>query len=58
MPANAVVRSLLVFCCQAAIRETIAGEAPMPGDPGAFENRERETGKRAHVDLVWSLSGG
>ena len=49
-----IVRALLAVGRQVAVDEVVAGQALVTGDPGAFENREREARKPTLVDLVGS----
>ena len=49
-----ILRVLLAVGRQVAVGEVMADQALVTGDPGAFENREREARKPAHVDLVGS----
>ena len=49
-----IVLALLAVGRQVTVGEVVEGQALVAGDPGAFENREREARKTAHVDLVWS----
>ena len=49
-----IVRSLLAVGRQVAVGEAIAGQALVAGDPGAFENREREARKPTHGNFVGS----
>ena len=53
-----IVRALLVVGRQVAVSVVVAGQALAAGDPGAFENHEREAWKRTHVDLVGTSTGG
>ena len=52
--ADDIVRALLTVRRQFAVDEVIAGQALVAEDAGAFKNRQRETRKPAHVDLVGS----
>ena len=52
------VRALLAVGRQVAVGEVIAGQALVTGYPDAFENREKEARKPAHVDLVGGYTGG
>ena len=45
---------LLAVSRQVTVGEVVAGQALVAGDPGAFENREKEARKPTHVDLVGS----
>ena len=58
MMANDIVRAPLTVCRQVAVGEVVGGRMLVSADPGAFENRLRETWKLAHVDLVGSAGGG
>ena len=49
-----IVRALLAVGRQVAAGKVVAGQALVAGDPGAFENREREARKPTHVHLVGS----
>ena len=49
-----IVRAPLAVGRQVAVGEVVAGQALVAGDPGAFENREREARKPIRVDLVGS----
>ena len=49
-----IVRALLVVGRQVAVSKAVAGQALVAGDPGAFENLEKEARKPTHVDLVGS----
>ena len=49
-----IVRALLVVGRQVAVSVVVAGQALAAGDPGAFENLEKEARKPTHVDLVGS----
>ena len=46
------VHTLLAVGRQVTLGKVVAGQALVAGDPGAFENREREARKPAIVDLV------
>ena len=52
MFANNVVRALLPVCGQVAIGQVVAGQTLVSRDSGAFENRQGETWKPTHVNLV------
>ena len=47
-----IVRALLAVGRQVAVGDVVAGQSLVIGDPGTFENREREARKPTHVDLV------
>ena len=47
-----IVRALLAVGRQVTVGEVVAGHALVAGDPGTFENREREARKSIHVDFV------
>ena len=53
-----IARSLLAVGHHVAVGEVVADQAVVAGDPGAFENHEREAWKRTHVDLVGTSTGG
>ena len=57
MFADDIVRALLAVGRQAAVGEVVADQGLVVGDPGAFENREREARKPTHMDLVGSSTG-
>ena len=50
--ANTIVRALLSVCSQVAIGQVVAGQTLVSRDSGAFENRQGETWKSTHVNLV------
>ena len=50
--ANNIVRTLLSLCSEAVVGQAIAGKTPVSRDSGAFENRQRETWRSTHVNLV------
>ena len=50
--ADDIVRPLLTVGRQVAVGDVVAGQSLVIGDPGTFENREREARKPTHVDLV------
>ena len=52
MFTNNIVRALLSTCSQVAIGQVVAGQTPVPRYSGAFENRQGETWKPTHVNLV------
>ena len=49
-----IVRVLLAVGRQVTVGEVVADQGLVVGDPGAFENREREARTPTHVDLVGS----
>ena len=49
-----IVRALLAVGRQVAVGEVVAGQALVTGDPGVFQNCERQARKPTHVDLVGS----
>ena len=49
-----IVGVLLVVGRHVAAGEVDSSQTLMAGDPGAFENREREARTPTHVDLVGS----
>ena len=49
-----IVLALLAVGRQVTVGEVVEGQALVAGDPGAFENREREARKPTHVDLIGS----
>ena len=49
-----IVRALLVVGCLIAVGEVVRGQPLVAGDPGAFENCEREARKPTRVELVGS----
>ena len=53
-----VVHALLAVGHQTAVGEVGAGQGLMAGDPGAFENHEREAWTPAHVDHAENEIGG
>ena len=53
-----IVLALLAVGRQVTVGDVVASQAVMTGDPGAFENREREARKPTHVDVVGSSTGG
>ena len=53
MFANNVVRALLLpVCGQVAIAQVVAGQTLVSRDSSAFQNRQGETWKSTHVNLV------
>ena len=50
--ANNDVCALLLICGQVAIGKVVAGQTVVPRYSGAFENRQGETWKPTHVNLV------
>ena len=50
--ANNVVRVLLSVCGEVAIGQVVAGQTLVSRYSGAFENRQGETWKPTHVNLV------
>ena len=50
--ANNVVRALLSVRSQVAVGPVVTGRTLMSHDSGAFENRQKETWKSTHVNLV------
>ena len=50
--ANNVVRARLPGCSQVAIGQVVAGQTRVSCYSGAFENRQGETWKPTHVNLV------
>ena len=50
--ANNVVRALFSVGGQVAIGQVVSGQTLVPHDAGAVGNRQGETWKSAHVDLV------
>ena len=50
--ANNVVRALLPVCSQVAVGQVVTGQTLVSRDAGAFENREGDTWKSSHVNLV------
>ena len=50
--ANNIVRALLSVYSQVAVGQVFAGQTLVSRDSGAFENRQRETWKSTHVNLV------
>ena len=48
-----IVRALLAVGRQVAVGEVVAGQALVAGDPGAFENHERE----ARNPTMWTSLG-
>ena len=51
--ADDIVRGLLALGHQVAVGEVVAGQTVVAGDPGAFDNLERETRKPA----LWTSLG-
>ena len=49
-----IVRALPAVGRQVAIGEVVASQTLVAGDPGVFENHEREARKPTRVDLVGS----
>ena len=47
-----VVRVPLLVCSQVAMGQVVVGQALVSHESGAFENRQSETWKSTHVDLV------
>ena len=47
-----IVRALLVVGREISVAEVVAGQTLVAGDPGSFENREREAWKATHMNLV------
>ena len=52
MFANNIFRALLSVCSQVATDQVVAGQTLVSRDSGVFENRQGETGKSTHVNLV------
>ena len=52
MFANNIVRALLSVCSQIAVGQGVADQTLVSRDSGAFENRQWETRKSTHVNLV------
>ena len=50
--ANNIFRALLSVCSQVAIRQVVAGQTLVSRYSGPFENRQGETWKLTHVNLV------
>ena len=50
--ANNIVRALLLVCNHVAVGQVVAGQTLVSRDSGPFENRQRETWKSTHVNLV------
>ena len=50
--ANNILRALLSVCSQIAVDQVVAAQTLVSRDSGAFENRQRETWKSTHVNLV------
>ena len=50
--ASNIVRALLSVCCQVALDQVVSGQTLVSRDSGTFENRQRETWKSTHVNLV------
>ena len=42
-----------MVCSQVVIGQVVSGQTLVSHDAGAFENRQRETWKSAHMDLAW-----
>ena len=52
MFANNIVRALLSVCSRVAVGQMVAGQTLVSRDSGSFENRQRQTWKCTHVNLV------
>ena len=50
--ANNIVPALLPVCSQVAMGQVVAGQTLVSRYSGAFENRQGETWKPTHVNLV------
>ena len=56
--ANNIVRALLSVCSEVTVGQVVAGQTLVSRDSGAFENRQRETWKSTHVNLVGHQTRG
>ena len=56
--ANNIVRALLLVCNHVAVGQVVAGQTLVSRDSGPFENRQRETWKSTHVNLVGGQTRG